>query len=173
MIEIRQVTTEDDLVKVGIFYRAFKDWLIKTYPEINHLAEAFYTELEAEIDSLPGIYAPPAGALLLATYNGAPAGTVGLAEMGENSCEMRRMFVDSQFRGAKIGRALAEAIILEARERRYAKMRLGTLPRHYAALGLYRSLGFTEVDQAVNAANMPQDVPDDLKGGIISMELAL
>jgi GNAT superfamily N-acetyltransferase len=119
VIEIRQATTETDFSHVGRFYHAFGDWLTETYPEIVHLFEAFFIELEAEIESLPGIYSPPTGSLLIATYNRSPAGTVSLADLGQNHCEMRRMFVDSQFRGAKIGRALAKAIITRAQDRGY------------------------------------------------------
>lgn len=175
MIEIRQAKTELDFSIVGDFYHSFRDWLRQTYPEFGQWAEAeaFFNELESEIKSLPGIYAPPAGSLLIATYNGTAAGTVGLADLGQNQCEMRRMFVDSHFRGAKIGRALGEAVIIDARARGYTKMRLGSLPRHFAALGLYRSLGFQVIDQANHKITMPEDFPEDLQGGPILMELEL
>ena len=174
MIDIKTATSQSDFIQIGHFYRSFGDWLKLTYPEILHLFGNFFIELEQEIASLPGIYSPPTGCLLIATVDDIPAGTVGLANLDENTCQMRRMFVDSQFRGAKVGRALATAIITEARNRGYTKMRLGTLPRHYAALGLYRSLGFQAVNEARNAAEVAgHDIPDDLKGGRISMALDL
>ncbi len=173
MIEIRAATTEIDFNNVADCYHAFRDWLASTYPELVPISEPFFIELEAEIESFPGIYSPPRGSLLIATYNGAPAGTVALADLGQNHCELRRMFVNSQFRGARVGHALGQAIIDEARQRSYSKIRLSTLPRHYAALGLYRSLGFTFIDQVEEVLKMPENVPDDLEQGAIFMELKL
>ena len=43
------------------------------------------------------------------------------------------------------GRTLAERIMVEARERRFVRMRLDTLPMMGEAQKLYRSLGFTEI----------------------------
>jgi ribosomal protein S18 acetylase RimI-like enzyme len=83
------------------------------------------------------------------------------------------MFVDSTFRGHKIGFSLGAAILDEARKRNYSSMRLSTGPRHYAALGLYQSLGFTVVDEEMSALNMPNGLPEDLAAGVIEMELKL
>ena len=174
MVDIRVATSPSDFIQIGHFYHSFGDWLNQTYPEIIHLFGDFFIVLEQEIASLPGIYAPPSGCLLIASIDDVPAGTVGLADSGENTSQMRRMFVDSRFRGAKVGRSLANVIITEAGKRGYTKMRLSTLPRHYAALGLYRSLGFQVVDEARNAAEVADHViPEDLKGGQVSMELDL
>jgi carbonic anhydrase len=44
-----------------------------------------------------------------------------------------------------IGKALAEAIIVEARRIGYARMRLDTVPSMQRARTLYKTLGFTEI----------------------------
>lgn len=174
MIAIRQATTETDFEHVGRLYLASRDWVIQTYPEFLQRTNMSPVELETEIASLPHTYSPPTGCLLLATYNGTYAGMVALADSGGSQCIMQHMFVNSEFRGAKIGRALAEAIIAEARRIGYAQMRLNTGPRHVAALHLYRSLGFTVVSQGnFRAGVIPQNLPDDLKNPLISMELDL
>ena len=53
-----------------------------------------------------------------------------------------------------MAKKLVADVIMTAKEIGYQKMRLGTLPRHYAALGLYRSLGFKVVNTAQNAAEV-------------------
>ena len=100
---------------------------------------------ETELAELPGAYAPPRGRLLLAFHEGRPAGCVALREIDEEVCEMKRLYVRPGFQGLGIGKALAEAVIAEARGIGYVSMRLDTVPSMARAQGLYRALGFREI----------------------------
>lgn len=101
---------------------------------------------ESEMRDLPGKYAEPAGCLLLARQGGRIAGGVGLWPLDEGVCEMKRLFVYPSCLCQGLGRALAEAIIDQARQRAYRCMRLDTLPKLKAARSLYRSLGFIDTE---------------------------
>lgn len=104
---------------------------------------------DKELERLPGEYGPPDGRLLLAEYDGRPAGCIALKRVeipgGPPACEMKRLYVKPEFRKYGIGRALAEKLIEEAREIGYQRMVLDTVPdKMPAAVALYRSLGFVE-----------------------------
>jgi putative acetyltransferase len=98
-----------------------------------------------ELAGLPGDYALPSGRLLLAFVDGQPAGCVALRGLEDGICEMKRLYVRLGFRELRIGRALTEAVIAEARGIGYARMRLDTVPSMERAQALYRSLGFREI----------------------------
>jgi ribosomal protein S18 acetylase RimI-like enzyme len=124
--------------------------------EVRRLFEAYAASLDIdlgyqgfadELASLPGAYAPPAGELLLARAAAGPA--IGCAALrplpGLRLCEMKRLFVSPEGRGAGIGRKLVEAVIVAAVARGYGEMRLDTLPTMQNAQSLYRALGFVEI----------------------------
>ena len=105
-----------------------------------------FQEFKKELAEFPGEYAPPDGRLLLAMHDEQLAGCVALRKISEGVCEMKRLYVRSQFRKNGIGGNLAKAVIKEAREIGYKHMRLDTVPFMKEAIALYRSLGFKEID---------------------------
>jgi ribosomal protein S18 acetylase RimI-like enzyme len=107
-----------------------------------------YQDFEAELAGLPGGYAPPRGALLIARdRRGRPLGCVALRPSADaGACEMKRLFVDPQARGAGIGAALISAILRAAEAAGHREMRLDTLPSMTSAVGLYRRFGFVAID---------------------------
>src|SRR5438270_4949983 len=105
-----------------------------------------FQSFDQELASLPGVYAPPDGRLLLATSNGDLAGCVALHKLESDICEMKRLFVRPRYRGKGLGRQLADKIIAEARQLRYKKLRLDTVePAMKTAVAMYRQLGFHEI----------------------------
>ena len=108
-----------------------------------------FQNFEAELATLPGEYAAPAWQLMLAYVDGALAGCGGMRALPDaddaNACEMKRLYVRPAFRRFGLGRALAEALLVEARRAGYSVMLLDTLDEMESARELYATLGFVEV----------------------------
>ena len=100
----------------------------------------------AELESLPGAYSPPAGALLLARVDGAPAGTIALRGLTSSSGEVKRLFLRPKYRGFGLGKALLEAIFDRSRAVPYDTLYADTLPVMSEALNLYFRYGFEQTN---------------------------
>jgi ribosomal protein S18 acetylase RimI-like enzyme len=124
-----------DMPAVAALFREYADTLG---------VDLCFQGFEAELAGLPGAYAAPTGALLIAVSDADEVvGCVGVRKLADSrTCEMKRLYARPVTRGSGVGRALAVAAIEAARGLGYARMRLDTLPEMTAAQGLYRSLGF-------------------------------
>jgi ribosomal protein S18 acetylase RimI-like enzyme len=145
MFDIRTATSADDIVQVRRLSLDFVDWLRVLFADDPSLIDEYFAALQPELAHLPGRYAPPGGCLLLARVDGRPVGTVGMRDLGDGSCEMKRLFVDAAMHGQGIGLALVQTLLAKARQHGYLRMRLDTSQRQVAAVGLYRRLGFREI----------------------------
>ncbi len=108
-----------------------------------------FQNFNAELAGLPGDYAPPAGALLLALVDGEAAGCVAMRALPEsdhtNACEMKRLFVRRAFRRFGLGRLLTQQLMDLATQAGHSCMLLDTLDDMEAARGLYTSMGFEDI----------------------------
>lgn len=100
-------------------------------------------------------FAQPQGRLLLGEYDNKIAGCACLRNIGENIGEVKRMYVRPEFQRKGIGRSLLLAIINEASHIGYSKLRLDTAPFTKAALSLYRSLGFYDIEPYFEKTEIP------------------
>ena len=105
-----------------------------------------FQNFSEEIASLTALYGPPHGCLLIARNNDELAGCIALRSREAAVCEMKRLYIRPPYRGAGLGRVLAESIIGRARKLGYARMVLDTLSSMTEAQSLYESLGFREVE---------------------------
>lgn len=154
-IAIQPATSPDQLAATRTLFRAYADSLGFSLD---------FEDFEAELRALPGIYAPPKGALLLAVNDGQPVGCIAMRQLDEQTGEMKRLYLTQAARGNGVGRKLCEALVTAAKRAGYARMRLDTVPgKMDSAITLYRALGFRTIPP-YNQSPIP---------GIIHMELSL
>lgn len=121
----------------------FKDYADSLSVDLN------FQDFDNELTALPGEYAAPRGALLLALVDGEVAGCCALRPIDNvdysNAAEMKRLFVRKVFRRFGLGRMLAEAILDAARLADYSCVLLDTLDEMESARALYEDLGFDDI----------------------------
>ena len=135
--EIKELFTEyTDLVIKGD--KTFEEYLKKQHfdHEIMHLEEK---------------YGRPYGRLYIAFYEGKLAGCIGLKKIDRKTCEMKRLYVRSEFRGKHIGNTLVQKIIDGAKEIGYKYIVLDTFPFLTSAIKMYKNMGFYEIEQYIDS----------------------
>lgn len=137
MAEIRRAVIPGDLMAIKNLFQEYADSLD---------FELDFQDFREELESLPGKYALPLGTILVAKENGETVGCVAVRPLGEEICEMKRLYVKDAHRGRKLGRELAVVVIEEAKRLGYKAMRLDTVEAMKEASALYRSLGFQPID---------------------------
>jgi len=139
-LQLHPATTPDQLATVRTLFLEYA-------ASLKH--DLCFQDFDSELSGLPGDYAGPRGALLLANFDGQSAGCCALRPLDSsdyaNACEMKRLYVRSAFRGLGIGRALAEAILDLARQADYSCVLLDTLDDMESARAMYVDLGFEEI----------------------------
>lgn len=86
------------------------------------------------------------GAILMALYDRAVAGTVGLRKLDEQTFEFTKMAVDKNFRRKGIAEALSYASFEKAKDLGGTTVILYSNTKNAAAIKLYEKLGFEHVE---------------------------
>ncbi|MEU2419541.1 GNAT family N-acetyltransferase [Streptomyces sp. NPDC007851] len=105
-------------------------------------------ELEREVEARTGSeLAPPTGRLLVAWYEGEPAGSAGVRLLDPDTAELTRVFVPEALRGRGGAALLVAAAEDAARALGAARIVLDTRSDLVEARALYARLGYTETER--------------------------
>ncbi len=86
---------------------------------------------------------------VILTKEGQVVGTFGLLPHGENSVEIRKMYLLPEHRGKGIGRFMLESLLDLAKKRGYKKAVLDTASSLKEAIMMYEKYGFIRDDSLV------------------------
>ncbi len=161
---ISRVSTPAEIQAVRELLREYIAWAFTFDPD-SELAPTFQN-MEQELATLPGIYAPPAGCLLLATHDGQAAGCFALKRHDDATGELKRLYVRPAFRGLNIGRRLVAAVVAAARQSGYGRLVLDSHMSMTKAHALYEEAGFRKI-------GAPADFPEATKAIAVFMEMDL
>lgn len=102
------------------------------YPaESNHLVDVSTLE-------------QPTVSFFVARFDGAVVGCCALVEADDGTAEIKRMFVDPEARGLKVGRLLLQALEKRAESRGVVAIQLETGIHQPEAIGLYKTAGYVD-----------------------------
>jgi ribosomal protein S18 acetylase RimI-like enzyme len=134
---IVQVVSSPEITEAKALFEEYADWIG---------LDLAFQGFDDELARLPGEYAPPRGALLLAIDGDAALGCVGLRPFDwPRVAELKRLYVRPQGRGKGLGLLLTQAALSLGRNAGYEHVRLDTLPTMGSAQRLYEALGFHEI----------------------------
>ncbi len=102
--------------------------------------------------------------VLIAYVNGKPVGCAGLKKYSDEDVEIKRVWVEPEFRGQKIASRILNIIEEKARQMNYQRAVLQTRPIMIDAVKLYENRGYSLIN------NYP---PYDQLEGAICMALVL
>jgi len=164
MLTISQVNAETEIVAVRELMREYATWAFTLVPGSNKAPA--WDGFDEELAALPGVYAPPAGRLLLAMQDGQPAGCVCLKKNDATTSELKRLYVRPTFRGKNIGQQLVKMLVEDARQARYQRIVLDSHISMKKAHAIYQEAGFRLV-------SAPDNFPENLKPIVVFMECDL
>ena len=126
--------------------------LIREYSEIKG-AESCFVSLDKELADLDTYY--KGGALLIGFENENPIATIAIKHVDNDTCEAKRLYIKPDYRGKGYARILMNEMLDRSRKLGFQEVKFTTKPEVMSiGSGLYKRLGFEEVDCADGVASM-------------------
>ena len=140
-IIFKKIETMEEIIGAKNLIVEYVQWLNK---------DLCFQDIDDELNNFPKKYEEPEGSFIIAKENNYVAGCVGIRNIGNKICEMKRLFVNDNYKGRGIGKILVEKIIEEAKLKQYELMRLDTINTMETALNIYYKIGFYEIEPYYN-----------------------
>ena len=106
-----------------------------------------FQNFDRELEEIEQQYSRPNGVVFIVyDIDKKAVGCFGIRKFADSICELKRMYLKKEVQGMGIGRQLMVKAIEVGKELNYKKMRLDTLPSMEVAIGLYKKMGFYEIE---------------------------
>lgn len=146
MIKIRRIEPDEVVVAKELIYRVAH----QVFHDTRALEEsiAFY-ESQGELhdmDNLQKDYFDSNGVFLVMTDEDQIIGTGAIRKIDTDICELKRLWLLSEYHGKGLGYRMMQELFAFAREKKYQRMWLETDRNHQnRAFNFYKRLGFDEI----------------------------
>lgn len=130
-------------------FAEYTDMLVKGEPAFaKYLVKQNY---DAEVEHPEMKYGLPGSRLYVAYLDKRLVGCCAIRQIDEEYCEIKRLYVRKEFRGAKIGTCMVERLVSDARKIGYRAVLLDTLPFLKTAIRMYHEYGFYDIPSYNNS----------------------
>ena len=134
---LRPANNKDCEKVTELVYSVLKEYNLKPDP----------AGTDADIKDIEHCYLERGGTFyVLEEKDGSIIGAYGLYPLDRQTCELRKMYLHSSYRGKGLGKLLLEDALSKARQMGFKKMTLETASVLKEAISLYKSYGFVEYE---------------------------
>ena len=119
--------------------------LFQEYANSLNISLAFQN-FEEELNIINSMYGSPTGCLLLVYHNELPIACAAYRKIGEDICELKRMYIKPDFRRKGVGQEIMNILCTRAKLNGYRLIRLDTLDTMIPAIKLYSKNGFYNIE---------------------------
>ena len=114
-------------------------------------------EQQPDLNDITNFYQSNNGNFWIALVNNKVVGTIALLDIGNHQGALRKMFVDTNYRGKHlgIGKKLLDNLFEWAKEKQFKEILLGTTAKFLAAQRFYEKNGFIEIGKELLPINFP------------------
>lgn len=102
--------------------------------------------VDADVVDIERSYMQAGGTFKILLDGERPIGSYGLYKVSEDTCELRKMYLEPSYKGRGLGRLLMEDSLDTAREMGFKRMVLETNSVLNEAIAMYRKFGFEECE---------------------------
>ena len=166
-MEVRDADIDRDLAAVEQLWREYLTWANDELESLFGFRLPVAESIERDLAAI-NKFAPPDGRLLLACVGDHAVGIVCMQRIGPETAEVKRMYVEPAHRGAGIGRALLDQLLVAAAANNYERVRLDSPSFMTDAHRLYRGAGFVDIEPYAES-----EIPDQFKEHWLFMERRL